>query len=284
MAVCRPSPLRRFREREEFESTESACPPAAVGQRERLYRSGLPCNRPVAFECMVVRWFVSSAVENTRSGDFVTWLIIGGLALLIVFLVFRPRSVLRVRVRLKPQGQAIFSFLPDETADNHLALLVLLYAAKIRYLLHSEPTESTSLFRKLTLEAAEAWSDATPGTLLRATPTGSVLLKEFQTIWATVPRDETYEVQLYAGGPARPIITNSLPVLRGHTTGLPWHYLFLLEQVHARLPHGPRIRLGVAFRDLLKSLWLDPNAGKGLRGLNSFTVVARDVWTRTADL
>ncbi|MGE0827361.1 MAG: hypothetical protein AB7G75_36120 [Candidatus Binatia bacterium] len=213
-----------------------------------------------------------------------TGFIIGGLALLIAFLVFRPRPVLRVRVQLEPQEQPSISFRPDQTGDNHLALLVLLYAAKIRHLLHSEPAESTPLFRKLTFETAEAWPTAAPGMLLRATSSGLELLTEFRTIWATVPRDETYEVRLYANGPTDPIITNSVPLLRGHATGFPWHYLFLLDQVHARLSNRSRMRLGVAFRNLLESLWLAPDVGKGLQGLNSLSAVARDVWARTSHL
>ncbi len=184
-------------------------------------------------------------------------LVLAGFGVLVT-LGKRRRFRLRATILVPEQGAPEVHISPAAPEADDLCLLVLCYAAKIRWVILSEPVVVQELFDELCGEAIDSWSES-GGDLIDRMPSARGL-RAAQDLPRAVPGGERFQIDLfrtqYTSLQNHAYVVNTLP-MPGLAPNLPWSWLLIANHVASRLHSHDSERL----REALAS-WCDSVHGE----------------------
>lgn len=142
--------------------------------------------------------------------------------------------LLSAKINIKEDGTNSITFNPAEPPQEHLVMLVLSYAAKVRWLLNTEPDEVRDLFKVMMVELLEGWEDGSGEVLLNKMPMVNKISVDLQGFNFTVPGGEEFTVYLGQKETKFFYVMNYLPQ-PGQSVNLVWQYGMLVSEIHRRL-------------------------------------------------
>jgi len=145
----------------------------------------------------------------------------------VIYLRIRPRPLIEITIKLVPDGRHEVTVKPPDMQPQLLALTALCYAAKIRWLLTTEPPEVLNAYKEAVGEALDFWPK-TRGPLIDAMPLGRKLKDSLTPDEWAVSGGEVFVVrgQPALGGGVS--VTNDLP-RPGLAVNIGWNVIVLFD-------------------------------------------------------
>ncbi len=204
------------------------------------------------------------------------------LALVCVYIVWarRRKAVLAVTITIAPSGESVVVFSTDRPSPDQLIRLMLCYGSKVRWLLNSEPTKLTEIFREFLAEVIGVFSSVDVNDLVTDVPLLREVAQNAQGAPASVPGGERFAVRVFYGAHGRAWITNDLP-RPGLAFNIPWHYLILVQAIRSRLEQDDRHWAQRALQAWFVKAFTEQESTQSLNVLNA---TANDVTDRAQNL